>query len=363
MPRFETRRKKLRTLVRRAKADALLVTNETNVTYLTGFTGDSSYLLVTPDSELLVTDMRYDEQLDEECPGLPLEVRGPGQEMLETTVEVIQRAGVERLAIEASSMTVSTREGLERKAKGLSLVSATGLVERLRAVKDKDEIDAIRQACMLARRSFEVVRAGLTGAMSEKQIAAELEYQARRLGGRGLSFPPIVGVGPRGALPHATLTDKRVEEADFTLIDWGVNEGLYVSDLTRMVVTGRASAKFTRVYDGVLAAQRAGIEAIRPGATCREVDTAARKVIEKAGFGENFGHGLGHGIGLEVHEAPRLAKNREDQLEPGMIVTVEPGVYLRGWGGIRIEDDVLVTKTGHEVLSDVPKELAECVLA
>ncbi len=198
--------------------------------------------------------------------------------------------------------------------------------------------------------------------MTEKQVAADLEHQIRRFGGKGLSFPAIVAGGAWAALPHAVPGDRKIGDDDFTLIDWGANAGLYISDLTRVLVTGKISPKLDKIYNIVLEAQLAGIEAIRPGVTCGEVDAAARSVIAKAGYGKQFGHGLGHGIGLEVHEAPRLGGNQETELKPGMVVTVEPGIYIPGWGGVRIEDDILVTKKGHEVLSNVPKELKECLV-
>jgi len=202
----------------------------------------------------------------------------------------------------------------------------------------------------------------LTPDMTERQVAAELEYQTLRLGGRCLSFPAIVAVGPRAALPHASPTEARIGDADFVLIDWGVNEGQYVSDLTRVLVTGKISPKLRKVYGVVLRAQLAAIDAIRPGVTCEAVDDVARSVIAKAGFGKYFGHGLGHGIGLDIHEAPRLSKGQRKKLTPGMIVTVEPGVYLPGWGGVRIEDDILVTRSGHELLTTVPKQIDECLV-
>lgn len=360
---FAARLKKLQSAIRRCKADALLVTNYHNVTYLTGFTGEDSYLLVTLDNATLVTDERFTIQLEEECPGLELVIRRPGQQMLPTTAETVTEAGVERLAVESASMTVETQQVLAEHVPTVSFVLTSNLIEGLRIIKDRTEIAATRLACKQAAKAFRAARALIKPNTTEKQVAAELEYQARQFGARCLSFSPIVAVGPRAALPHANPTDRQINQSDFTLIDWGANSGLYVSDLTRMVVTGRLSQKFRRIYRVVLEAQLAAIDAIRPGAECEQIDKIARDVIGAAGYGKYFGHGLGHGIGLEVHEAPRLSRGQGAAvLEPGMIVTVEPGVYLPDWGGIRIEDDILVTKGGHEVLTDVSKQLDECSL-
>jgi Xaa-Pro aminopeptidase len=363
MSSFLARRKKLRGLIKEAKADSLLVTSFTNVTYLTGFTGDDSYLLVTADGEILITDPRYTTQLEEECPGLRLEIREPGVTMLAGTTKAISAAKVVRLGIEGNSATVSLCESLAKELPKVELVTTENLVEQLRIVKDTSEVDATRVACVQARRAYDVVRAGLTTDMTELEVAAELEYQARRFGAKALSFPPIVAVGPRAALPHARPTQRKLSESDFTLVDWGVNSGLYMSDLTRIIVTGKISPKLRKIYGVVLKAQLAAIDAIRPGKTCEEVDAVARRIITRAGFGKAFGHGLGHGTGLMIHEAPRLAVGQKTKLQPGMIVTVEPGIYVPGWGGVRIEDDVLVTRSGHEVLTDVPKELEDCLLA
>ncbi len=362
MTRFAKRRDKLRSLLRKAKLDALLVTNFTNVSYLTGFTGDDSYLLVTPKHCVVLSDERYTTQLEEECPDLEFEIRGPGKKMLSSVAKVVSRLKAKLIGFESTSMTVSLHSALEKGLTKSELVAAEGWIEQLRMIKDRDEIDRTRVACNMARRAFEVVRATLVPEMTELQVAADLEYQARRFGGKCMSFPSIVAVGPRSALPHASPTSQRLAEDDFLLIDWGVNEGLYMSDLTRILVTGKISPKLRKVYGLVLKAQLAGIKAIRPGVTCEAVDKAARDVIAKAGYGKQFGHGLGHGTGLEVHEAPRLSGGQEMVLKPGMIVTVEPGIYLPGWGGVRIEDDILVTRGGHEVLTSVPKELDASVV-
>lgn len=362
MSNHEKRRTKLRQLLRRQKLDALLVTSFTNVTYLTGFTGDDSYLLITTDGPLLVTDSRYTTQLEEECTGLPLHVRGTGEKMLQAVVGCVKKAGIGRLGVESDSMTVGLREQLGEQLPAIEFQAESGLVESLRVIKDKDEVEAIRHAAYLAKRAFNVLRASWTPQATENELARELEYQARRFGGRCLSFPPIIAAGPRSALPHASPTDAVVGDHPFTLVDWGVFAPLYASDLTRMVIHTKPSKRFEKIYKTVQKAHRAGIEAVRPGATCESVDKAARSVIEKAGFGKQFGHGLGHGLGLEVHEGPRLSRLQEAELKPGMVVTIEPGIYFPGFGGVRLEDDVLVTKTGYEILSDVPLSIEESMI-
>lgn len=356
MDRHATRRDKARRALRAAGADALLVTNFVNVTYLSGFTGDDSYLLLTAKDEILLSDPRYTTQLEQECPGLKLHIRPPGTSMVAGVEQVLKSTKTSRLGVEGDSMTLSLREKIAEKAPKVEFVTTSGLVEDLRLRKDKYEIDDIRQAVSYAERAFGVIKAGLRPEQTEKQIADALDNQLRMFGAKGASFDSIVAVGERAALPHARPTERKVSESEFVLIDWGASGRLYKSDLTRVLVTGKIPPKLQRIYGVVLKAQLAGIAAIRPGVTAHSVDEAARTVIEKAGFGKHFGHGLGHGIGLEIHEGPRLTRGNQAVLEPGMVVTVEPGIYLPDWGGVRIEDDVLVTKTGHEVLTSVPKE-------
>lgn len=353
---------KLRRRLKKEKLDALLVSSCPNVTYLTGFTGDSSYLLVTPQNELLITDFRFITQLDDECPWLEYYSRAAGETMSDAVPKIAEKHRLQRLGFEADSLTFALHSGLANKFTG-QLIPTNEFVEVLRMIKDKQEIAEIRKAISMAQRAFRVIQAAIQPDQTEKQIAADLEHQIRRFRGVGFSFPPIVGVGRRAALPHGIPTDTRIDQDDFVLIDWGANTGLYVSDLTRVIVTGRLSPKLQKVYDVVLRAQLAAIELIRPGAIMSEVDAAARSLIADAGYGKYFGHGLGHGIGLQVHEKPWLGVNRDEPLKAGMVVTVEPGIYLPNWGGVRIEDDVLVTRNGHEVLSDLPKDLESCVIA
>jgi len=359
---FEARRNRLRKAFGKHGVDGLLVTDFTNVTYLTGFTGDDSYLLVRRVGETVISDPRYTTQLGEECPGVDLDIRPPGKGMPQAVIRLLRQSKIARLGIEADSMTVGLRDRIAANVPQLEIVPISNAVEGLRQVKDREEVAQIRKAAWQAEKAFGVLRSMLRSETTEKQAADELEHQMRVFGAKDAAFGTIVAVGPRAALPHATPTDQRIGADDFVLIDWGANGGLYRSDLTRVLVTGRISPKFERVYRVVLEAQLRAIAAVRPGALTHDVDAVARKIIAKAGFGRRFRHGLGHGIGLQVHEGPRLAVKNQSVLRPGMVVTVEPGIYLPGWGGVRIEDDVLVTRTGCEVLTSVPKRLEDVVV-
>jgi Xaa-Pro aminopeptidase len=360
--RYHQRRERLRRAFAKSKADALLVTDFLNVTYLTGFTGDDSFLLVRPDGELLLSDGRYTTQIKDECPEIEVRIRRTGVNILDATARLVRSTGVRCLAIEGDSMTVAMCEKLVSLAPKLQTVTTSGLVERLRRIKDKGEIAEIRKAVEYAEKAFAVVRASLRPDWTEKQLADELEHQMRLFGAKTSAFASIVAVGARAALPHARPGQRTLGSAEVILIDWGADSGLYRSDLTRVLLPDRISPKLQRVYRVVLKAQLAGIAAIRPGVACTAVDRAARRVIEKAGYGRYFGHGLGHGVGLQIHEAPRLAPKYPGTLRPGMVVTVEPGIYFPGWGGVRIEDDILVTRHGHEVLTSAPKRLEEMVI-
>jgi Xaa-Pro aminopeptidase len=361
--RFVTRRNKLLRALHKTDAKALLVTNFTNVSYLTGFSGDDSWLLVSPNCTILISDSRYQIQLAEECPDLDMVIRSNRQPIVESTVKILKKAKLPNLGFESDSTTVAQWETLQAATKSLELVPIAGLVEELREIKDAHELASLRKAVRQAQRGFAVMRASLKGDMTELEFAHDLEHAMRGFGARAAGFDPIVAVGPRAALPHANPTSARISEADLLLIDWGaMSQDGYRSDLTRVLVTGRISSKLRKIYEVVLKAQLRGIAAIRPGVTGKQVDAAARSVIEKAGYGKQFGHGLGHGIGLDIHEGTRLSPVSKDVLKPGMVITVEPGIYIPGWGGVRIEDDILVTRDGHEVLTSVPKQFEDAIL-
>lgn len=359
MNNFLKRRDRLRKSLRQHGAGAVLVTNSTNVRYLTGFTGDDSYLLVSGDGDLLLSDPRFEEQIEEECPSLATFIRQPGELLLEVTVRELKKLRLRNLAIEADSLSVSVFDHWQKELNVGPLVKGSGLVEALRVVKDKDEVQRIRRAIDVAQRVFSSIRAQLTERQTERDVANEIERLTRALGGSACAFKPIVAVGARAALPHAVPGASALGSSPFVLIDWGAIVDGYRSDLTRVLATCKIPPKFAKVYDVVLDAQSAAIAALKPGVMVSEVDRIAREVVEQAGMGPRFNHGLGHGIGLDIHEAPRLGKNYDRALEAGMVVTVEPGVYYPGWGGVRIEDDILITDNGHEVLSSLPRGLDE----
>ncbi len=356
--RHISRRQKLIQAIRKAGLSALLVTNPKNVSYLTGFTGEDSYLLIGPDATQIFSDSRFETQLHDECPTIQAEVRTARTTMPEFLAKELPKFKLSQIGIEARSMTVDVRDSLVEKLSPLQLVSQTGLVEELRQIKDPEEIDELRLAVDQAERGYALMKSLLLPSMTERQAAHELEHGMRRFGALKAAFEPIIAVGSHAALPHYRAGLRRFDESPFVLCDWGaVSPRGYHSDLTRVWGTGKVPPKLLRIYGVVLNAQQAAIAAIRPGVKCQEVDGVARKVIEQAGYSKYFGHGLGHGIGLDIHEGPRLSPISTDELKPGMVVTVEPGIYLPGLGGVRIEDDVLVTRDGCEVLTSVPHEL------
>lgn len=338
------------------KLDGFLVTDETNVSYLTGFTGDSSYLLLTPNQAVVISDSRYTTQLEEECPELDRAIRDAGKTLSELAGSVIQKAGVRKLGMESSSLPVDSLESISKHVPGVQWVGCPGLIEsKLRSVKDEGEIAEIRQALIYAQEGFRQLRSMLSPAMTEFEAAYELEHTMRKLGARGHAFPAIIARDDRAAMPHYFPSQQLIGKARLLLVDWGAETmSRYRCDLTRTLILSEPEDRLKTVYEVVRDAQQLATAAIRPGASCPEIDAIARKFIADKGFGDYFGHGLGHGFGLKIHEQPRFSPISNDVLQPGMVVTVEPGIYLPGWGGVRIEDNVLVTPGGHEVLSSLP---------
>jgi Xaa-Pro aminopeptidase len=339
-------------LLAERELDCLLVTNLVNVRYLTGFTGTNGACIVSSDERLFLTDFRYVEQARSQVQGY--ERVEAGRDMVADLAGRLRgRAG-----FDDAHMTVELHRKLgEKVAEGVELVSAGGLVERLREVKDELELDAIRAATEIANEAYEELRErGLAG-RTEREVALTLTRSLEDRGAEGASFPAIVAAGPHGALAHAVPRDVEIPAGTLVVIDMGAQVDSYCSDCTRTLATGPLEDGALEVYELVRRAQDEALRAVRAGASCKAVDAVARDIIVAAGHGERFGHGLGHGVGLEVHEAPRLAKTAEGELRAGTVVTVEPGVYVPGELGVRIEDLVVVTDGEPEVLTAFPKEL------
>lgn len=336
---------------------AFMVTHPANRRYLSGFTGSSGTLIVTEKDQHLFTDTRYEEAACAEAPHYKLTIYRREREFKELLSRLLARSGIHRLACEAAHLTMARHRLLEENLEGVELVPVEGVVEHLRQVKEEEEVRSVRRAVALAERAFSELLPEVAPGRSERDLALELEFRMRRLGAERAAFDLIVASGPRSSLPHGHPGERRLEAGDLVVFDFGAVFGGYCSDLTRTVIVGRADSWQEEVYNIVLAAHRAGLDAVRGGIAAGVVDLAARTVIEEAGYGDHFGHGTGHGVGLEVHEEPRLAPGREDQLVPGMLVTIEPGIYLPERGGVRIEDTVLVTEGGCESLCTLAKEL------
>ena len=336
--------------------DLILVTDLLNVRYLTGYTGSSGLALVGPQTRTFVTDFRYVEQAAEEVDASYERHQAP-RELLDTAVDELPD-GALRLGFEDAALSVRQHRELRgRLPDAVELVAAGSLVERLRAVKDPIEIEALRAAAAVADEAFSrVIADGLVG-RTEKEVARALEWEMVERGASGPSFESIVAAGPHGALPHAQPRDVHIEAGEMVVIDWGAVVGGYHSDCTRTVCAGGSNGDARGVYDLVHEAQLAGLAAVRAGADVQAVDSSARDVIEAGGYGGQFGHGLGHGVGLDIHEEPRLSQRAEGELVARNVVTVEPGIYLAGQFGIRIEDLTVVTVEGSEILTSVTKEL------
>jgi Xaa-Pro aminopeptidase len=335
---------------------ALLVTDRVGVRWLSGFTGTNGACLVTPEQRVFLTDFRYTEQAAEQI-GDSFEIVKAGRDLLGELAGRLPRG---RAGFDESHVTVKAHTRLvEKAAEGAELVEAGGLVEQLREVKDDGELRRIAAASELADAAFEkTISRGLAG-RTERAVALELEQEMRTAGAESPSFPSIVAAGPHGALPHAEPRDVEIPAGVLVTIDWGAQLDGYCSDCTRTLATGLVGDREREVYELVLRAQEKSLAAVAPGAGCAAVDGVARDIIAAGGYGDRFGHGLGHGVGLEVHEGPRLGKGAEGTLVTNSVVTVEPGVYLPGELGVRIEDLAIVTDDGPRVLTSFTKALTE----
>jgi Xaa-Pro aminopeptidase len=351
----------LRASMTQESVKALLVTHLPDVRWLCGFTGSNAALAVTATKAVLFTDGRYTVQAKEEARGARVVIakKSALKEACALLESLVKYAAYdpERTTVAALTMMRSAVSGKVRR--GFFAALEKPLVAELRMVKDADELRLMEKAAALGDKVFNAVLPHIERGVAEAEIAASLEFFARSLGAEGMSFETIVASGKRSALPHGRATMTRVPRNGFITLDFGVILNGYCSDMTRTVCVGRLSSEERAVYEAVLEAQQAGVAAVKPGATCAEVDEAARAVLRKVGLSKYFTHSTGHGVGLEIHEAPRLAAGQTQELKPGMVVTVEPGVYLPGKFGIRIEDMVAVTQRGNKVLTKAPKALIE----
>lgn len=356
------RQQRLQNSLSTHRLDALLVTHPPNIHYLCGFTGSAGALLIDGTKRVFITDGRYTEQARHEVRSAQIVIArqglfGAASAWLSAHRKKGRRA-TSTIGIEGEHMTVAVRSRLARMLpSGFRLREAPALVEQARMVKDKDEIECIRSAVILGAglfdRALEVIRPGIR----ETEVAAAMEYAARNLGAEGMSFETIIASGKRSALPHGRASQTRIAAQGFVVCDFGVILSGYCSDMTRTVYVGRPSAEARRIYQAVQQAQQTAVDAVRPGISVGEIDYAARKSLQKSKLARYFTHSTGHGVGLEIHEAPRLAAGQAETLRPGMVITIEPGVYVPGKCGVRIEDMVLVTQNGCEVLTPTSKEL------
>jgi Xaa-Pro aminopeptidase len=357
---FPARLERLRRLIQGQDLEGILITSPVHVRYLTGFRGDASYLLVGLERLLLVSDGRFTQQLQEECPEVPLHIRPPDVRLAQATAECVNLLGWRRVGFEARHISVAEWEEVRSQTPAVTWKPTQQVVESLRQRKDDSELAQIREAIRIAERAFQRFRHSLRPEDTEKDLVDRMETLLRSEGAAKSSFPMIVAVGERSALPHCPPSRRALGEAPMVLVDWGAEAGGYCSDLTRVLTRRTISPQLRQVWSAVQAARARALAQLRPGVAAEAVDAAARAALAEAGLAEYFPHALGHGIGMEVHESPRLGAKVSTLLEPGMVVTIEPGVYLPGWGGVRLEDDVAITADGCEVLSQlstIPEEL------
>lgn len=346
---------KVKTWLQEKGLDAFLVSKPVNNYYLSGFTGTSSYLLITllADKHFLITDFRYKDQAEEQAKNFEIVVQGTS--LFQTLGELFNKHGIKKVGLDKDDITLAMYEGIKEHVPDATFFSVQDPCVEIRKIKEPEEIKLIKKAVEIADKAFlhilEYIRPGLT----EAEVALELEFFMRRLGGTRNAFDTILASGKRSALPHGVATNKTIQAGDIVTMDFGTVYQGYHSDLTRTIILGTPDARQQEIYDLVLKAQEDVFKQIQPGMRGSEADSLARNIIKEAGYGENFGHGLGHGVGLEIHERPRLSLCDETILEPGMVVTVEPGIYLSGWGGVRTEDMLVITPDGCERLTRSPK--------
>ena len=348
------RLKQFREKMAATELDGFVITNIFNIRYLSGFSGSTASMFVTLQDAVLITDFRYDEQANTEAYD-GVQVKIDKRDALTAVGDLVEAFG-RRTGFESGALAFAPYEKLNARADG-NLIAVEGMPEKLRAVKDKQETGYIAEAARITDEVFSLIAGELRPGITEVEAAARIDYLLMTGAGDLPAFRTIVAAGERGALPHAHPSDRKLAMGDLVTLDFGAVHRGYCADMTRTVVIGEPTARQREVYDIVLGAQEAALKGIRAGMTGREADSFARDYIVEKGYGDQFGHGLGHGLGLQVHESPRLAQKNEDVLTPGMVVTVEPGVYIPGWGGVRIEDNVVIEEGGCKNLTSSEKRL------
>ena len=359
-PHLSVRTARLRRQITQVGLDGLLVSNPADIRYLSGFCGDDSWLVITRRSRRMISDLRFQQELSRTCPWIRSVMRRG--RLHEALAKVARSMRIGRLGFQAEHITVAQARVLAKSVGGKRLKAVTGWLAELRAVKDDVELASIRRAIRIQEQAFGQLVSHIRPGMTEQEVAAYLEYTMKQLGASGSSFSTIVAAGTNSALPHAVPGRRRLKRNQIILIDFGARVDGYCGDLTRVVCLGRMPARLAKVYQIVREAQLAAVEAIKPGVLLRDVDAVARRIIRKAGYGSRFAHSLGHGIGLDIHEQPILSPRIDGELRPGHVVTVEPGIYLPGIGGVRIEDDVAVTERGRRKLSSLPTDLESAMI-
>ncbi len=364
MQKFNSRRQRtLKNAIKQAKVDGMLITRSEDLNYLSGFTGDSSFLLFSKAHTVLLTDGRFAEWARKECPDI--EVNLYKGKVTDAIAKYVKKLHIRRLGIQAEHVTLQFHKALSEVVGEKRLRTVANAAELLRRRKDADEVKAIQKSIRVAQKAFKQLlgkgAVHLVG-KTERQVAAELDYLMHIGGASKMAFETMVAAGPSSSKPHYCSGSRRIKRNEIVMFDWGANVGGYCSDLTRVVAIGKILPKLAEIHEVVLKAQKAAIATARPGVMGKTVDSAARRVISNAGFAENFLHGTGHGIGRVVHEAPGLGYLSKNRLSVGAVVTVEPGIYLPGLGGIRIEDDILITDCGARLLSTLPRALSAMTL-
>lgn len=352
------RTEQLLKLLEEKALDSLFLNNVQNIRYMSGYTGEDSYILISPKGKWFITDYRYSEQAEVECKGFEVICRNRQEVTLGQCVEqILKEYGLATMGFERDHINFGMIEDIKDTLVDVEVVPTSGLVETLRYIKDEHEIDLMRKAASIADKAFEKLMTVIKVGMTEAEAAIELEYYLKQFGADGIAFDTILLAGARTSMPHGIPSDKVIEQGDFITIDFGALYKGYRSDMTRTFVMGEASEKQIHLYNSVLEAQKVGVAAVKSGISGKEPDDRVKAILERENYYEYAGKGLGHGVGLNIHERPFLSQICTDQLKENCFITIEPGVYIPGFGGVRVEDTVIVTENGCEIITKTPKAL------